>query len=168
MTNQNEAPGTTEGLVARVRRGRPPATRVETSGVQREPEGRGARVPLGVRKAKLNAEKREGYVPRWINDDGDRIAQALQGGWDFVLRDSKAATDDMGNRISRVVGSKSSGGQLTAYLMEIREDWYQQDQAEKSQKIKATESLIKRGELRQKIGTDGEYVPARGIKFTRA
>lgn len=168
MTEQNNAPGTNEALAAQVRRGRPPRAREESHGPKREPEGRGARVPLGVRKQKLIADTRDGYVGRWINDDGDRIQQAIQGGWDFVLRDKLATSDDLGNRINRVVGSKSSGGSLTAYLMEIREDWYAADQAEKQEKINATESLIKRGELRQKIGTDGEYVPSRGIKFSRA
>lgn len=168
MTNQNEAAGTDTGLAAQVRKGRPPRVRDESHEPQREPEGRGARVPLGVRKQKLIAEKREGYVPRWINDDGDRIQQAIQGGWDFVLRDKKATSDDLGNRISRSVGVKSAGGVLTAYLMEIREDWFIADQAEKQKSIDATENIIKRGALVQKPGEDGAYIPNMGISIKRA
>lgn len=165
MSNPNETGGTETGLAAQVRRGRPPRVREESHEPVREPQGRSARVPLGVRKQKLIAEPRPGYVPRWINDDGDRIQQAIQGGWDFVLKDKEATSDDLGNRISRIVGSKSSGGALTAYLMEIREDWFRADQIAKQEKINATESLIKRGELGQKPGVDGAY--NKHIKITQ-
>ena len=42
--------------------------------------------------------------------------------------------------------------------MEIRKDWYDEDQATKQASIDATESLIKRGALVQKPGEDGAYV----------
>lgn len=153
-------------LATQVRRGRPPRDRADSSGPNRALEGRAERIPLGVRKQKLNAEIRKGYVGRWVNDDGDRINQALQGGYTFVAKDNVAKSDDPGNRISRVVGSKASGGALTAYLMEIPEEWYREDQLAKQGRIDDTEALIKRGSLVQKPGEDGAYT--KSVKFSRA
>lgn len=153
-------------IATQVRRGRPPRERAETSAPQRKLEGRAERIPLGVRKQKLLAEIREGYVGRWVNDDGDRINQALQGGYTFVAKDGVAASDDPGSRISRIVGTKAGGGSLSAYLMEIPKEWYDADQLAKRQGIDATESLIKRGSLVQKPGEDGAYVKL--AKFSRA
>lgn len=149
-----------------VRRGPKPRDRAETSGPVREPQGRAERVPLGVRKQKLLAETRPGYVGRWINDQDNRVQQALLGGYDFVVKDAKASSDDVGNRISRIVGTKASGHPLTAYLMEIPKPLWDQDQAAKKAGIAATEQLIARGELVQKPGVDGAYV--KGISIKRA
>lgn len=93
---------------------------------------------------------------------------ALQAGYEFVRIDGQAATTDMGQSISQVVGSKEGGASLRAYLMEIREEWYNEDQATKQESINATEKQIRRGELVGKVGQDGVYVPSRGIKVTRA
>jgi hypothetical protein len=166
MTNTNEVAAPSEALANQVRRGRPPRDRAENSGPDRKLEGRAERVPLGVRRPKLNAEIREGYVGRWVNDDGNRVQDALKGGWDFVLRDSEAKSDDASSRIAKDVGSKSNGTRLIAYLMEIRKDWYDEDQAAKQSGIDATENLIRRGDLVQKSGVDGAYTKV--AKVTRA
>ncbi len=165
MTQENDVSGPEVGLAAQVRRGRP---RKETSQPEREPEGRAKRIPLGSFQQKLQANNRPGFVRRWINDDRQRLQLALQAGYDFVLHDDKAKSSDDGGRISQIVGSKDGGGALRAYLMEIREEWYWEDQADKQQKIDATENLIRRGELTQKVGTDESYIPSRGIKIKRA
>lgn len=168
MENEPTVAGTQDGLATRVRRGRPAAVRDEANGPERETKGRAERVPLGVRKAKLTADIRPGYTGRWINDKDNRIQDALRGGWDFVLRDSKATSDDASNRIAKDVGTQANGQRLQAYLMEIRLDWFEQDQAAKQENIDATEGLIRRGELTQKIGVDGAYIPKQGISIKRA
>jgi hypothetical protein len=156
------------GLAASVRRGRPPKARAETSGPDRKDTGRAERVPLGSFRQKLQANNREGFVRRWINDDRQRLQLAQQAGYDFVLHDEVAKSTDDGGKISQIVGSKDGGGALRAYLMEIREDWYWDDQAEKQKRIDATEGLIRRGELTQKVGQDGSYIPSQGITIKRA
>ena len=156
-----------DALAQKVRRGRPPRVRTESSEPKREPQGRAERIPLGVQQDKLKASQRQGYVRRWINDNGSRVANAKAGGWEFVREDSQASSTDMGQGISRIVGTKEGGQPLNAFLMEIRKDWYDADQQEKQKAISATDDLIRRGELNGKAGDDGRYVPRDRIKFTR-
>lgn len=130
----------------------------------REETGRNSRVPLGVARAKLSVPERPGYVRRWVNDTEGRLLQAEQGGYQYAADQSLqiGAVDvdnvnrDLGARISRVV-DKSTGQK--AYLMEIKEDFYKEDQASKAERIAATDKLIKDGKL-----DDGEdrYIPDKG------
>lgn len=167
MTVENNAAAAT-GLEGHVRRGRPPKDRTENHSIEREPAGRAKRVPLGVQQAKLSADIRTGYVGRWVNDDKNRIQAALGAGYEFVMRDAVANSTDPGNRISQIVGTKEGGHPLTAYLMEIPEEWYREDQQAKAQQVDDTEGLIRRGELTQKVGSDGSYIPSQGISIKRA
>jgi hypothetical protein len=90
--------------------------------------------------------------------------QAEQGGYQFATDRSLqiGAVDvdnvnrDLGARISRVV-DKSTGQK--AYLMEIKEDYYAEDQAAKVRQVAEKDRLIKTGKL-----DDGEsrYIPDEG------
>lgn len=166
--NAPDASKTETGLADKVRRGRPPKVRQETHEPVREPEGRAKRTPLGVQRLKLKASERPGFVRRWINDNGSRVQQALQGGYEFVRKDGQASTTDMGESISLIVGRTEAGTPMRGYLMEIRQEWYQEDQATKNELINATEEQIQRGELVGKVGQDGVYIPSRGISIKRA
>lgn len=149
--------------------GRPTREESEAKRAGREEAGRQSRVPLGVARAKLSVPERTGYVRRWVNDTEGRLLQAQQGGYQFATDQSLqiGAPDvdnenrDLGARISRVV-DKSTGQK--AYLMEIKADFYAEDQTAKAQRIAETDRLIKTGKL-----DDGEsrYVPdkGRGISF---
>lgn len=130
----------------------------------REATGRSTRVPLGVARSKLSVPVREGYVRRWVNDTEGRLMQAEQGGYQYAtdqnLQIGAADIDnvnrDLGARVSRVV-DKSTGQK--AYLMEIKEEFYREDQAAKIAKVEEKDSLIKHGKL-----DDGEsrYIPDKG------
>lgn len=126
----------------------------------REPEGRAERIPLGSHRQKLTTDQRPGFVRRWINDRGGRILQAQQGGWHFVAKNgAKAQTSDAGEGISQIVGTKEGGEPLRAYLMEIREDWYKEDQAAKQKRTDEIESQIRRGKDEHgEVGKDGRYM----------
>lgn len=138
----------------------PQRARPETHEPKREPEGRAARIPLGVQRLKLTSSSRLGYVRRWINDDGIRVAAAQKGGYDFVRREGSAAqSTDPGDYVSQVVGRMESGTPLRAFLMEIREEWFLEDQAAKQLEVDKREQQIKRGELEGKPGVDGVYLP---------
>lgn len=136
----------------------------------REESGRNTRVPLGVARSKLSVTGRPGYVRRWINDYDGRLQNAEAGGYEFVMNDAvkqigDADVDnenrDLGTRVSRVV-DKSTGQK--AYLMEIKEEFYQEDQRAKIAKVEEVDRRIRKGKLEN---VDEMYIPddGRGIQI---
>lgn len=134
-----------------------------------EPTSRKARSPLGVPRLKMNAPKRPGYVQRWVNDDPGRLEAAQEGGYEFVSGISPSEgglTEGVGSKISRVVGSFDSGKPKMAYLMEIKKEWYGEDQEKKMQQVDMTEGALRRGQdTHGAPGQDGRYVPKSGISI---
>lgn len=130
------------------------------------------RIPLGSPRQKLSAPTVAGKVRRWVNDSGGRLPMAEQGGYDFVQDNGEKIGDtnigsgnqDMGSRISRIVGTKEDGSPLRAYLMEIDEDLYREDQADKAARIKEVDDQIRLGNVERKAD-DGRYVPRDGITY---
>ena len=98
------------------------------------------RVPFGARRSKLQvSEEFPGFVLRWFNDADGRIEQAQAAGYEFVLRNEVPSlgqgqlhqdNSDLNSKVSKVV-SKGKAVPLRAYLMKIKEEWYEEDQAEK-------------------------------------
>ena len=129
-----------------------------------EASGRNQRVALGVSRTKLAVSKRQGYVRRWINDTEGRLQMAEQGGYEFAIDESIQIGDadidnvnrDLGARVSRVV-DKTTGQK--AYLMEIKEEFYKEDQAAKAAKLDETDRLIRKGKL---ADGDSRYIPDEG------
>jgi hypothetical protein len=105
------------------RRGRPPIDRGPQSAAEAAPETTSAptkrrrRASVGGHRLKLQAPARDGYVRRWVNDDGNRIAEAQELAYDHVT-DSGIQTSSADSRISRLVGTKANGEPLRAFLME--------------------------------------------------
>ena len=114
------------------------------------PDGR-ARVPFGQQALKLDYEQREGYQRRWINDTPGRIRRAMQGGWVHVEENGKPV--DYG---------VSSGG-LKAFLMEIPNEFYDEDFEQKQEKLNEVDDQVYRGTHKQEAG-DKRYVPPGAIK----
>lgn len=135
---------------------------------EQEPSRR-KRVPLGVPRLKMNAPQRPGYVRRWVNDNPGRLDAAQQGGYEFVVGESASeggATDGMGAKISRIVGTRDGGAPITAYLMETKQEWYEEDQKSKQAIVDETEAALKRGQdSHGQPGVDGRYVPEGGISI---
>ena len=136
---------------------------------------RKARVPLGVPRRKLSSDLRPGYVRRWINDAVGRLEEAQAGGYQFV---QSAIVGDVpgdvteqagiGLQVSRIVGKDETGGPITAFLMEIPQEFYDEDQAEKNDVICKMENSLRRGaDNHGAPGKDGRYVPKDGIKIER-
>lgn len=130
----------------------------------REETGRSARIPLGVARSKLSVPGRPGYKRRWVNDTEGRLMNATNGGYEFAkdqslqigAQDVDNENRDLGARISRVV-DKSTGQK--AYLMEIKEEFYEEDQLVKAKAVAEKDNLIKHG----KLDDDAErYIPDRG------
>jgi hypothetical protein len=131
------------------------------------------RIPLGTPRMKLTAPQKEGKVRRWINDDGSRVAMAVQGGYTFVEEeitpgdpDVKNRNRDLGARTSVPVGKKEDGTPLYAYLMEIDKDLYEEDQRAKQVQLDELEAALRGGKDQHgQVGRDGRYIPKEKITF---
>jgi hypothetical protein len=109
------------------------------------------RTPVSGRN-KLTAPTRKGYKRRFVNDEEDRIKVFEEGGWQIVRGDvpvgdkSVSRENTMGSPVMKHVGSGKN-----AYLMEIKKEWYDEDQDAKQAKIQQTvNEMVKRRE-------DGQY-----------
>ena len=129
------------------------------------------RVPLGVPRLKMAVSNRPGFERRWVNDKGDRLNQAMEGGYNLVPRDgAKFIEEDVINRndsLNNAISKPVNSGELKAYLMEIPTALYKADQKVKADDINKTEEDLRRGEdTHGQPGVDGRYIPREGIKIT--
>lgn len=112
----------------------------ETTKTPKRPE----RVPLGTRNV-LTAPKRRGYVRRFVSNEPGRVAQFEAAGYSVVKEDTQIGDPKIGK--SSLPGSAAArpvGGGITTVLMEIREDWYKEDQKAKQDRILMSENDMKR------------------------
>jgi len=142
-----------------------PETVLEEPKIEKAPE-RKKRVALGVPRSRLAVSTRKGYVRRWINDQDGRILRAQEGGYNFVTSEESEFRDaDTCNRdpVCKEVNSDGTKG----YLMEISQEFYDEDQIEKKKLTDITEEALRTGEdSHGKPGLDGRYIPSEGIKIT--
>lgn len=104
------------------------------------------RTPIGSRSILSVTGKEPGFTYRIVNDTGDRVQQFLEAGYELV---ESAAVKVGDNRVDKA-SAEGSKAQVTidrngnkAFLMRIRDEWYQEDQAAKQAKVKALEDAIK-------------------------
>ena len=84
-----------------------------------------------------------GMSGRWVDNTPERVEQLLEQGYDFV-RESVQVGDisiDGGSKMGATV-TKRVGGGKESILMQIPEDWYKADQAEKQKIVDKRESAI--------------------------
>lgn len=93
---------------------------------------------------KLHAPKREGYVRRFVNDKGNRLAELQEIGYTFV-EEAEIATHGPGTRVNRLAGTHEGGAPLKTYLMEIPEEWYREDMQDKDEALKEFDQAINEG-----------------------
>lgn len=105
---------------------------------------RRSRSGTGGHSLKLSAPTRAGETRRWFNDDGNRIAEARELGYEFVSEPG-IQTDAPGARISRLVGTKANGEPLHAYLMETPDELHAQGVAEKEAHARQIDEAIRSG-----------------------
>jgi hypothetical protein len=102
------------------------------------------RVPLGQRNRLSFGKQDPNFVYRVINDQDERLSQAQEAGYEFVvsdepLGDKRAAEGGkIDSRVSKPVGNNTRG-----YLMRIPKEFYTQDQNEKMGKIDEMEKALK-------------------------
>lgn len=118
------------------------------------PPKRRRRASVGGHAMKLSAPSRPGFTRRWFNDNGNRIAEAIDLGYEFVA-ETGIQTDDPGFRISRLVGNKPNGDPLKAFLMETPDELFAEGVAEKEAHNRQIDEAISAGSP-----TDGPIAPA--------
>ena len=112
------------------------------------------RVPLGTRNI-LTASKRPGFVRRFVNDTGDRIQLFKEAGWSAVESVGNPIGDPHVGKASTIGSSANPhvGGGQRAVLMEIPEEYYNEDYAAAQAEIAKVENEIKRNS--KSPGKDG-------------
>ncbi len=115
---------------------------------------RPVRVPLGTRSV-LTAPKREGYERRFVNEDGDRVSDFQAAGYEIV-RDKVQVGDPKAGKATQIGSAvnPSVGDGKKAVLMEIKEEFYEEDQKRKQDEILVGERDMKR---QLNSGADGTY-----------
>lgn len=131
------------------------------------PEGREeaaprrVRKPMGTMEQKLAYPARPGYHRRWFNDVRNRIARAQEAGYEFVLENR----DGREEKVSALVGTNEDGSPMTAYLMEIRQEFYNEDQAAKQAAVDEIDAAIMRGVRGQDAEQGRYYTPSEGTSM---
>ena len=104
-----------------------------------------ARKPLNQRGPQAIAgDKDPSYVYRFVNDTGSRIQNFKAAGYEFVTGDDLIVGD---NRVSDAtdLGSAKrviSDDGTTSYLMRIKKEWFEEDQANKAAALKEQEAAM--------------------------
>lgn len=105
------------------------------------------RTPInGTRNVLTVRGKEPGFEYRIVNDEGDRVAQFAEQGYEIVS-DSSVQVGDRRIANPTKEGSPvqiSVGGGKQAYLMRIKQEFYKEDQQTKQEYVSATEEGIRR------------------------
>lgn len=133
-----------------------------------------------VRKSAFNGTRQKlsvghgipGYHLHIFNDSVDgRLQQALDSGYEFVSPEEVGGVSsnvvdgntDLGAKVRYLVGSNESGP-VYAYLMKIKQEWYEEDQREQQMRNDMTDSAIRRGNV---SGVDSTGFYNGGIKVSK-
>lgn len=117
------------------------------------PPKRRRRASVGGMARKLDAPTRPGFVRRFFNDVGNRLATALDLGYDFV-DEPGVQTADPSSRINRLAGTQPNGAPLKTYLMETPDELYAEGVAEKEALNRQIDEAISAGSP-----TEGQIAP---------
>lgn len=117
----------------------------------------------------LLAAQRPGFVRRWVNDEKGKLDRRQDQGYTFVGEGAEnepfeATSDDIGSRKSQRVGVTDDKQPLRAYLMEIPEDFYKQDQQEKARRTAAKAQAASTDPASDSPGSKS-YIPEGGSQF---
>lgn len=121
--------------------------------IAKAPSGRVQRTPVGTRNVLTVSGKDPDYVYRIVNDSGDRVQEFLDAGYELVKESSVKVGDKRVNKASAEgsVSQISVGQGQKAFVVRIKREWYDEDQAAKQQKVNELEAATKAKAL------DGTY-----------
>jgi len=148
-----------------------------SSAITTDPQGSGTvrkrRNVFNGTEAKLGVRQQiDGYHLHIFTDAGSRVQEALDGGYEFVSpievggvsENVVSRNGDLGERIRYLVNPRAEGTEQFGYLMKIRQEWYEEDQAEFQVKNNRIDAAIRNGKVTG--DNQGFYVPRDGIKLT--
>lgn len=90
------------------------------------------------------------YQYRWVNDEGGRIMDLQERGYEFVRWDEIERVGDASitnvahdtEHVAKDVGNMSGHGRLRAYLMKIPNEYFEEDQQEKQKQVDEIEQQL--------------------------
>ena len=118
--------------------------------------------------------KIEGYHLHILNDTPGRIQQALDGGYEFVKpsellsvkENVTSRNTDVGDKVRFLVNPSAKEGEQYAYLMKIKQEWFDEDQAALQEKNNAIDDAIRSGRNPESgVKSEGFYTPREGISY---
>lgn len=124
----------------------------------RERPARRQRTPIGTGNV-LVAEQRPGYVRRFVNDTNGRVERFIAAGYEPVhsasadLSNGRMKPSSMGDSVIR----KPVGGGISAVLMEIPEEFYEEDQAAKQRDVDRIEASLQPRIPAGQTSSEGQY-----------
>lgn len=122
------------------------------------------RTPINKRDILSVRGKEPGYHYRIVNDAGDRVQAFLDAGYELVEAKDVIIGDKRVNNATPE-GSKaqvSVGAGQKAFLMRIKQDWYDEDQAAKQQEVKRLEQSMLQQALAQNDLRNGKIEISQG------
>lgn len=104
------------------------------------------RTPINGTRQRLSVKGQEaGYQYRIVNDTDSRIQDFIENGWELVqdktvqVGDKRVASPTSEGTLKKV----SVGGGQAAYVMRIKKEFYDEDQAAKQARVDQIEASIK-------------------------
>jgi hypothetical protein len=96
-----------------------------------------------------------GYHMHVFNDEPGRVQQALDNGYEFVEPEEIGGTSakvvsnntDVGSKVRYLVGTDGVGEPKYGFLMKIKQEWYDEDQALLQQRNDKTDAAIRSGKF---------------------
>lgn len=139
--------------------------------------GRTARIPVGsTKRYKLALSKPvpEGKVARIVADEGDRIAQHLAAGYEFVEDPGQKigsghtdSRDQLSTKIRKPIGTSKDKRAKIGYLMYQNKEDYEADQKAKVDAEVERLKEIKRGKMETgTVPQDGFYQKPGSVKIS--
>ena len=144
----------------------------EVTEVSNKPERTRQRGAFNGTRGKLQVGNTiPGYHLYIFNDTPGRITAASENGYEFVAPNEVGGltanvvsrNTDLGDKVRFLVGS-NDGEPTYAYLMKIKQDWWDEDQKDLQKKNDQTDAAIRAGKL-TKEGTSSEGFYNAGIKY---
>lgn len=130
-------------------------------------KGQRERVPFGSHRRRLYVGKTDPkFVYHWFNDTQDRLQRAIDAGYEFVTKKMMNGKDvgdrDVGNQNTSLDSrtSKRINEVLTAYLMRIKREYWEEDQKVKQLAADAVDEAIFGGgadRVQHSYGLDVKY-----------
>ena len=121
--------------------------------IAQAPSGRVKRVPIGTRNVLTVDGKDPNYEYRIVNDTSDRVQMFKDAGYEIVSANNIRVGDKRVGQASAEgsISQVSVGNGDKAFVMRIKKEWYQEDQARKLAEVKNLEDATKQKAL------DGTY-----------